>query len=49
MDPGRSDIHYSSCAGPVTVRGAGHCVMVTGSTHDTDGTRADYRCPVFHC
>ncbi|GJF31702.1 hypothetical protein KNE206_44020 [Kitasatospora sp. NE20-6] len=49
MDPGRSDIYYSSCAGPVAVCGAGRCAMVTGITYDTDGTRADHRRPVFHC
>ncbi|MEV4613524.1 hypothetical protein AB0K43_13120 [Kitasatospora sp. NPDC049258] len=48
MDPGRADISYGSHAGPVTVHGAGHRVMVTGITYDTDGTRADHRRPVFH-
>ncbi|GAA1182668.1 hypothetical protein GCM10009664_56030 [Kitasatospora gansuensis] len=49
MDPSRSDIYYSSYAGPVSVNGSGHCIMVTGITYDTDGTRAEYRSPMFHC
>ncbi|BFV55032.1 hypothetical protein KCMC57_up01360 [Kitasatospora sp. CMC57] len=49
MDPSRSDIYYSSYAGPVTVNGAGHCIMVTGITYDTNGNSAEYRSRMFHC